>query len=222
MIKIAAVLFDLDQTLLDRDRSLDGFLDAQWTRHDALHGVAQADFKQRFIEQDANGLVWKDVVYARLLAEFGVDTLEVTDMIQEYLDGLGAHACLFDGVLTALQELRAVGLKLGIITNGRTDLQSRIIAASGLDDLMDSVVISGAVGVGKPDPGIFNIALKEIGLNAGETVFVGDNPIADIAGARALGMGVVWKQNNGFDAPSGVQAFDGFAALPRIISGFDA
>lgn len=221
---IKAVLFDLDQTLLDRNASIGRFLDVQWLNHKALQAVALGEFKRRFFELDANGRVWKDFVYLALMREFDIPTLKPRDLVAEYVSGLCDHASLFPDVLVTLAALRLGGMKLGIITNGRADLQTSMIKASGLGGLMDVVLISEAEGINKPDPRLFNRGLERLGVLAGESVFVGDNPVADIAGASAVGMSTLWKRNEDFAAPapavtSGV--FDTFAELAKVLGALE-
>ena len=65
------------------------------------------------------------------------------------------------------------------------------LARSALDDLFDTIVLSSAVGVKKPDPRIFRLALRRIGARPAEAVFVGDDFHVDIEGARRTGMAVL-------------------------------
>ena len=67
-----AVLFDLDQTLLDRNTSLKSFLNWQVNDLQLIYQAQKEIFIQRFIELDANGSVWKDLVYRQLIDEFKI------------------------------------------------------------------------------------------------------------------------------------------------------
>jgi putative hydrolase of the HAD superfamily len=74
-----------------------------------------------------------------------------------------------------------------------------------LADHLAVMVDSFVVGVEKPDPAIFQMALEALGLNAAEAVFVGDNPRRDIKAAKSLGMKTVWLRGSGetpFSDPS--------------------
>ncbi len=93
----------------------------------------------------------------------------------------------YDDVEPALGALRRRGLKLGVVSNWDTRLRG-ISAGLGLDRLVDFVVISAEVGVRKPDPRIFEEALRRAGVGAAEAVHVGDLPEEDVEGARRAGL----------------------------------
>ena len=63
-----------------------------------------------------------------------------------------------------------------------------LVAGLALRPFFDAVVVSGDVGVKKPDPAIFTPALEQTGLTTDEALFVGDSPEDDVAGARAAGL----------------------------------
>ena len=91
-------------------------------------------------------------------------------------------------------ELRTKGLRLGVITDGLPVKQWEKLVRLGLDDFFETVIISGDEGVGlnKPDPKVFEIALEKIGVTAGEAVMVGDKIHTDIDGANKVGMTSIW------------------------------
>jgi HAD superfamily hydrolase (TIGR01549 family) len=82
--------------------------------------------------------------------------------------------------------LRARGIRIGIVSNVPQDLRP-IFLAHGLADLVDSFTHSFEVGAEKPDPLIFLRACESLGTKPGETLMVGDHPVAD-AGALKAGL----------------------------------
>ncbi len=80
------------------------------------------------------------------------------------------------------------GVKIGILTNGRSDLQRAVIQALGFNSLVSTVVVSEEVGFRKPQREIFEIALASIACNPEEAIMVGDDPVADIEGAQRAGI----------------------------------
>jgi putative hydrolase of the HAD superfamily len=91
-------------------------------------------------------------------------------------------------VATALHRLRAAGWRLGILTNGLPSVQFRKVAALGLAPLVDEVVYAEehAPG-GKPAAAAFRAVLRALDLAPEHAVFVGDDPVNDVRGAKAAG-----------------------------------
>jgi putative hydrolase of the HAD superfamily len=102
----------------------------------------------------------------------------------------GGHR-LIDGAGPLVQSLRGAR-RLGLLTNGPTDIQRLKLEGTGLTDCFDSVVISGEVGMGKPDPAVFAYALDRLGAVAEDAVMVGDSWERDVVGALGAGMSAVW------------------------------
>lgn len=92
-----------------------------------------------------------------------------------------------------LEALRKRGLKLAVVSNVGTPgrLVRELLDAQGLTERVDAVVLSCEVGKRKPHPAIFERALEELGVEAGETLHVGDRLYHDVGGAAALGMTTV-------------------------------
>jgi putative hydrolase of the HAD superfamily len=89
---------------------------------------------------------------------------------------------------SVLAELRGAGLRLGIVTNGYSEVQHRKISHHGLEPMVDFVIVSEDARSHKPDAGIFAHALEMARTAPHETIFVGDTPHTDIEGALAAGM----------------------------------
>ena len=81
---------------------------------------------------------------------------------------------------------------LGIITNGRSKTQWNKIHRSGVEDLFDTIVVSGDINIHKPDPEIYRFACQTLNLEPQECLYVGDNFYRDIYGAQKAGMKTVW------------------------------
>ena len=90
----------------------------------------------------------------------------------------------------ALERLRAAGYRLGVVSNSDGRAASAL-AACGLLAHFEVVIDSGEVGIEKPDPRIFALALERMGVSAHDAVYVGDLYEVDVVGARAAGLDVV-------------------------------
>ena len=188
-----AVLFDLDETLLDRSTSLRAFLADQYQRYEqALGEVPYPVWEAKFIELDARGHVHKSILYPKILSAFGGNPSIADDLIEDYQTGCCVHARPFDGMEETLSSLRARNIGLGLITNGETAFQTRHIHALGLDRVMDVILISEAEGLRKPDPAIFHRALNRLKIAPERAMFIGDNPAVDILGAHGAGLKTAW------------------------------
>jgi HAD superfamily hydrolase (TIGR01549 family) len=113
--------------------------------------------------------------------------------------GVSANFELYEDVLPVLDDLRAHGLRLGLVSNGIRDLHE-FVAHHRLD--VDAIVDSRTHGYVKPHPTIFQAALDRLGVTAQEAAMVGDSLEEDVAGAQALGMGgiLVDRENRYPDA----------------------
>ena len=118
--------------------------------------------------------------------------------------------------------MRRQQIKLAIVTNGGLEGQKTKIGLLGIQDFFDTVVISGAVGFGKPDRRIFELALSEIGSQAQQAWFVGDHPRNDILGAESAGLTPIWMSGR-HPWPSEVpEPQMQISALPELVALIEA
>ncbi len=126
---------------------------------------------------------------------------------------------LFDDVRPALDELAGRGIKLGVVSNFEPWLED-VLALQGIDHLFAAVAISGKLGVAKPDPEIFRAALKQAGADPAATVHVGDQPVNDVAAARAVGITpVLIDRFERHPDPDGALRVEDLTGLVRLLNG---
>lgn len=106
---------------------------------------------------------------------------------------------LFEDVLPALQRLRA-RFRLMALSNGNADL-----AVIGLSSFFEHAIVAREAGAAKPDARIFEVLLQRAGLGPAQVVYVGDDPHADVAGARSAGMPAVWIDRFGRPWPEDIE-----------------
>lgn len=194
-----AILFDADETLFDFDAR------AGLARLLAGHGV---DFTARDHAEF-------EAVNAPLWVQFHLGQISATELqvtrFQLWSERLGVPAQqLNDGFLDAMAEvcrplpgarelllaLRALPLKLGLITNGFTRLQRLRLERTGLAQVFDCVSISEDLGVAKPHRAIFDHTLERLDVSDRDRVLmVGDRLETDILGARDAGLKTCWLRN---------------------------
>ena len=182
-----AVLFDLYDTLV-------------WSEWPLLRerlaeaiGRSTRDVMRGFVEtRDARGVgafgSAEGDIAAVLRAAGGSPTDEqiraLTELETRALADGGIH--LYDDTLPVLRELRARGMPTGIVSN--CDHWTRpVVDSLGLENEVDAVVLSFEVGVLKPDPAIYGLALDRMGAVPATTTFVDDQPVY-LDGAAGLGM----------------------------------
>ena len=143
-------------------------------------------------------------------------------------DAAGARACavdmvrewerhenftLYEDALPVLGDLRARGIRIGLVTNGQRDLDE-FVRHHALD--VDAMVGSRAHGRIKPHPSIFVAALRQLDVAPDEAAMVGDSYEDDIQGARALGMRAIFLDRDGL-RPDEPDRIDTLLALPAAL-----
>jgi putative hydrolase of the HAD superfamily len=158
--------------------------------------------------------------YRQVLAALGHadDGLPVADaLFAAFSDPAGYK--LFDDVRPALEELAGRGITLGVVSNFEPWLED-ILALEGVDHLFAAVAVSGKLGVAKPDPEIFKAALAEAGAAPEATVYVGDQPVNDVAAARAAGLTpVLIDRFARHRDPDGAHRVEDLSGLVRLLNG---
>lgn len=136
-------------------------------------------------------------IYATALAQLNIADSDgkISEAMYERFTRYESYR-LFPDVVPALEFAKQAGLTIGLISNFEEWLEG-LLTHMEVADLFDPVVISGKVGIEKPDPAIFRMALDQSGVPAAESVYVGDHPRIDVEGARAVGMGAVLIDRKG-------------------------
>jgi putative hydrolase of the HAD superfamily len=210
---VSAVAFDLDWTLCFYSVSVrDGIrraLERLECRGDLLGDLdeAAARYEVVWAEEEAARAPAKRVrerTWVRLLEGQGADDPDLAaSLAEEYAAIRMPSVCLFDGVKELLSDLKGA-YRLGLLTNGQPDMQWPKIKTLGIEGLFDAIVISGEVGIYKPDRRIFEVLLARLGMEAHRTLYVGDSQEMDVAGAKSAGMRSAWVRRNGEGDPAAV------------------
>jgi 2-haloacid dehalogenase len=129
--------------------------------------------------------------------DYALETLGLTEPgLRRRLMDLYRTLAVFPEVPQTLRRLRDAGLKTAILSNGTPAMLASAVAAGGLGPLLDEVISVEEVGVFKPDPRVYQLALDRLGLAAAEVSFQSSNGW-DAYGASAFGMRVVWCNRYG-------------------------
>ena len=196
MDMIKAVIFDLDGTLLNRDATVQKFIDDQYERlNNWLGHIPKELYTSRFIELDCHGYTWKDKVYQQLINEFNIKGITWDRLLQDYLEKFKNYCIPFPNLISMLEDLKKKSYVMGIITNGKGQFQMNNIEALGVERYFKTILISEWEGIKKPKPEIFMKALKQLNVLANESVYVGDHPENDVIAAGKVGMKTIWKRD---------------------------
>lgn len=193
-----AILFDLDDTLYARV-------------HFVMSGfrVVAADVAAMTGESASTIVEW---LTAASVSQAGRELQALAgrlhldgDAVPRLVERIRGHVpdlrlpALSRAVLAAL----APSWRLGIVTNGLPDVQARKVRALDVERLVDTVVYAAECGGGrgKPDAAPFLEACRRLDVVPERAIFVGDDPVCDIAGARGVGMKTIWLPS-GFGCPA--------------------
>ncbi|MEU3971338.1 HAD family hydrolase [Streptomyces bacillaris] len=182
------VLFDLDNTLIDRKGAIQEWAVQFAARHSlADHAVTQL---VELVQERAF-----PVTFETIRAQYRLQPSAKT-LWRQYCSDIAAAVRCPERALAGLDSLRATGWRVGIATNGATDIQNAKLQATGLIDRIDGVCVSESVGARKPAPAVFEAAAVACGslLSQGGWM-VGDNPETDIDGGRRAGLRTIWIPN---------------------------
>lgn len=189
---VTAVLFDLDHTLYDRDRTFVAW--AQWFVRNRLslrEGTEVGAAVDLLVALDANGYGPKEAMFRQIKERHPCLVEEVETLVAAFYGQHLAHVNVDEGASRLLGALGRAGVPWGIVTNGSRN-QLLKVRQLGLDTLASCVIVSGLLGVRKPEPEIFRAAAAHLGVVPQNILFVGDNPETDIVGAARVGMQTAW------------------------------
>lgn len=205
MKQYKAVFFDLDHTLWDFELNSQSAITELY--HDHKLDAMGIPGLQNFIDayKDINKTMWDEYHrnaitkatlragrFSRTLESFGITNLKLAETLAAgYLSSCPVKTNLFPGTIAILEYL-AAKYSLHIITNGFKEVQHLKIRNSGIARYFEHIHISEEIGYKKPEPEIFNYAVKQSRVLHEQCVMIGDNLETDIAGAENAGIDPVF------------------------------
>ena len=187
------LIFDLDNTLIDREAAFIRLARKFYEEH--LNGKANLtrdDAVELMVQWDDDGHSDRHAMLARWLSQWPKAGLEMDSLRPWYRSEMDRQVGPDAQVNTFLAQLNYRQVPWGVVTNGPASQRNKCRGA-GLDELAPFIIVSEEAGYEKPDPRIFRDALEATGLSEpAQIMFVGDNPVADIDGAKRFGMQAAW------------------------------
>ncbi len=194
-----AVLFDLDDTLLDYSTARDRGIRAWVLEVDAIPHAGDAvrvwrELEERHFRRYSSGEVTFDEQRRARLREFWPHLSRAADdELDRAFAGYIAHTeaawAPVPGAVETVLEL-AGRLTVGVLTNGRAELQARKLQVLGLAEV--PLFASSELPAPKPDVRAYEAACSELGVTPSRTVMVGDDLVNDVEGALYAGLRSVW------------------------------
>lgn len=221
---VEAVLFDAGGVLLDLDYAyLRRLIEPRHRRIEKPH-LSEAEARARLeIDRTIRGggrvsETWRDYFHI-ILGHLGVPGPshdEIIDSLWDAHQHVGLWTVAIPGALETVEELRRRGCRLGVVSNAEGQV-ARDLDNAGFASKFETVIDSFVVGVEKPDPAIFRLALDRMKLSAESTVFVGDVPAVDVAGARAAGIAPILLDRHDLCADVDAPRIRSIEELPELL-----
>lgn len=201
------ILFDADDTLFHFDdfnglRRVFASFDVDFTERD--YQEYQQVNKPLWVEYQNHMLTAKQVQEKRFQAWADKLLIPARELNSAFMQSMAEISRPIEGAVDLLDRLKGK-VRLGIVTNGFTELQTIRLERAGLKNHFDLLVVSEEVGIAKPHPAIFDHAIERMGRPGREKVLmVGDNPDSDILGAHNAGLHSCWLNRHNKTAPVGI------------------
>lgn len=208
--RIRAVLFDIDDTLVDLRTAMEIAVRGVSTEYlPELSEQGWADLHREFREDPAGhydaflrgelDFVEQRIARAQQAFSFAGGALpedRVAQWNSDYEREAQRNWLAYSDVAEALDALDAAGVVYGAVSNNVEAYQRRKLDLAGLARI--SVLIgTDTVGVPKPEPAIFLEGVRQLGFSVEETLYVGDNLLVDAVGASAAGLPALWLNRDG-------------------------
>jgi putative hydrolase of the HAD superfamily len=192
LIKKKAIIFDVDETLVDRKDSFIRFCNYLLDRYgkDYPYDGTREALIDYMVGIDENGYGGLENFIPRLSKLWKLP-LTIEEFMIERNEVFGKMTTPYPELYEVLEALKGK-YKLGIITNGYSSVQRDKIHSVHIADYFDDIIVSGEHGFAKPDSRIFELSLKRLGVTPEEAVYIGDYYPNDIAGAIGANIQPIW------------------------------
>ncbi|MCC2377672.1 HAD-IA family hydrolase [Bacillus wiedmannii] len=215
------MLFDLDDTLLDRDKAVDNlFLLVLEKCYKDVSDTVKNNMLQKFKEYDKReyGISDKSIVLESLFDEFAPKYRLPHNYIQDFWnENFPTCFSIDQNTIHFLNHIKS-HFKIGIITNGSTHRQKAKIINTNLNNYFDTIIISEEVGLSKPDKRIFELALNKLNMQPEDVLFIGDDLEKDIAGPQNANINGVWFNPQKIKNTTQIQPYAEINTLDSLLS----
>ncbi len=231
-MKIQHIFFDLDNTLWDHRGNAYSTLKEIFKRQNVSEkfNIDFEDFhreyftiNERLWEQIRDGEIDKEYLRRHRFYDaflfFGVDDFELSECFENnFLDEILNYNDLVEGAFEILEYLHDKGYKLHILSNGFKEVTYKKCELSGIQNYFQTITSADEINIRKPQPEIFDYALKKANVKKEESIMIGDDWIADVEGGKSFGLEVVFFDvfNDNYEA-EGVKVIKNLLELKEIL-----
>ncbi|MFP4588389.1 MAG: HAD family hydrolase [Candidatus Bipolaricaulota bacterium] len=203
-IDLSTVIFDLDDTLASYEESVEGALEKAFEESGVGNPPFSADqYREEYarifdseIQSRSPSLPFRAKIFLNLAGDQGnLSEEKILDAAQIFTQIREDQIKLFPDAQEVLGTL-GERYKLGLLTNGPSDVQWGKIHALNIKSYFEEIVVSGDYGVSKPHSQIFHHALEKLKTSTRESIYIGNSLKYDIEGAQQVGIYAVWKDND--------------------------
>jgi 2-haloacid dehalogenase/putative hydrolase of the HAD superfamily len=231
-----AVYFDCTGTLYDPQSDQRAHLEAarELIRLFKLSVTPQSlverfsSFANKFLQKrNADEFLAGDDMLRAVLPHFGTmlgipKTHENFEQVKAIVNQMHCdHGKLMPGAVETLAGVRERGLHVGLISHVDNHLLQALLGSLGIGDCFDSVTTAEEARVCRPDPRIFELALRKSGLDAAQAFFVGDDPQRDIQAAKSMGFRTVYYRTTEDSPPAEDVSDFTIRSLPELLAILD-
>lgn len=196
MSKITTVIFDLDNTLIDRQKAA----------REIIKDIIDMDFPNASIEEkqdiflklyefDAEGHVLKEECFKKYIEYFQIKHKTWEEYYDYWNKNFAKNTYVFPKSDEVLKYIKSK-YRIAMITNGNVDMQREKLKRSTIQYHFDTIMISGEFGIPKPDARIFLEMCRRLNVKPEECVYVGDSLKHDVSGSIGAGMHSIWIHPN--------------------------
>ena len=196
---IKAAVFDLDHTLFDRYGTIKKIAPAIVASFDVCDDVTAEIFAEKLSYADKQFVHkgWRNI-HAYLVENNVFKTVPTfEEYTQNVLKCFKATTVKYDFAVPVLKQIKEMGVKTALITNGTPELQYSKLSSLEMTECFDEIIVSGETEYEKPDEKIFQLMAERLGVSTSEMLYIGDHPLNDVEGSRQAGCVPVWVKTTG-------------------------
>lgn len=223
MVGYKAMLFDLDDTLLNRDHAVEKlFLIVLEKCYEDVKNSKINKMLNKFKEYDNRGYGNNDKVKVleSFFDEFPPQYRLPHNAIQDFWDHYFPNCFSINQETINIIYTIKRHAKVAIITNGSTQRQKAKIIHTQLNRYFETIIISEEVGLSKPDKRIFKLALNKLNVEPEDALFVGDDLERDIGGCQSAGIKGIWFNTQMINNDTEIKPYAEINSLGRLLSYF--